>query len=148
MLFRFNNADLNKAYARGGFTSVTDMGSYALLNLVWSVFILTTPLFEGPSHFPNWVLPTLSSYVVFLWLYFRLFFRKESESVIGYAMVIALLGYLVMPFNPGAQGYLIYACAFFAFAPTVRDAIRLMAGMLTLFAVEWYFLGFPWQYSL
>lgn len=148
MLFRFNNADPNRAYARGGFASVTDMGSYALLNLVWSGFILTAPLFEGGNNFPHWVLPTLASYAVFLWLYFRLFFRKDGESVIGYAMMIALLGYLVMPFNPGAQGYLIYACAFFAFAPTVRHAIRLMAGMLALFAIEWYLLGFPWQYSL
>jgi two-component system sensor histidine kinase DesK len=147
MLFRLNT-DLSKAHLRGGFSTAADMRTYALLNLIWSSFILATPLFEGQEHFPHWLWPTTVSFAVFLWLYFRLFFRDEFESVIGYAIAIAALGFLVVPFNAGAQGYLIYACAFFAFAGTIRDAIRLMAGMLVLFAIEWYFLGFPWQYSL
>ena len=148
MLFRVNTTDLHKMKLRGGFSTAADMRTYALLNLVWSLFILTTPLVEGVEHFPHWLWPTLVSYAVFLWLYFRLFFRDECESVLGYAIAIGALGFLVVPFNAGAQGYLIYACAFFAFAPTIRDAVRLMAGMLALFAIEWYFLGFPWQYSL
>jgi two-component system sensor histidine kinase DesK len=147
MLFRLNT-DLSKAHIRGGFSTAADMRTYALLNLIWSSFILATPLFEGQEHFPLWLWPTTLSFAVFLWLYFRLFFRDEFESVIGYAIAIAALGFIVVPFNAGAQGYLIYACAFFAFAGTIRDAIRLMAGMLVLFAIEWYFLGFPWQYSL
>jgi len=147
MLFRFHTSDL-KVQVRGGFATVADMRNYAILNLFWSLFILTTPLFEGTKHFPNWMWPTFASYAVFLWLYFRLFFRRETESVLLYAIAIGALGFLVIPFNPGAQGYLIYACAFFAFAGTVRDAIRLMAGMLALFALEWYLLGFQWQYSL
>ena len=61
MLFRFNNADLSKVYVRGGFSTVTDMRTYALLNLVWSLFILTTPLVEGPEHFRHWLWPTLAS---------------------------------------------------------------------------------------
>ncbi len=148
MLFRVYSSNLNNVQVRGGFATVNDMRNYALLNLVWSMFILTTPLVEGTEHFPHWVWPTLLSYAVFLWLYFRLFFRQECESVLFYALAIGALGFLVMPFNPGAQGYLIYACAFFAFAATLRDAVRLMAGLLALFALEWYLLGFPWQYSL
>src|SRR4051794_8179786 len=124
MLFRFNTRDLSTMPARGGFSSVTDMRTYALLNLIWSLFILTTPLVEGTEHFPHWLWPTLTSFAVFLWLYFRVFFRDEHDSVIGYALAIATLGFLVVPFNAGAQGYLIYACAFFAFAGTIRDAIR------------------------
>ena len=148
MLFRFNLNDLDKRPVRGGFASFTDMRAYAWLNLVWSLFILTTPLVEGAKFFPHWLWPTLTSFAIFLWLYFRLFFRHEFESPIRYAIAIGTLGFLVTPFNPGAQGYLIYACAFFAFAPSIREAVRLMAGMLALFAIEWYLLDFPWRYSL
>ena len=146
MLFRLMPPDLKNPAPRGGFATFTDMRTYAWLNLVWSVFILTAPLVA--EDFPHWLWPTLASYVVFLWLYFRLFFRNEYESPVRYAIAIAGLGFAVIPFNPGAQGYLIYACAFFAFAATLRSALRLMVGMLALFALEWWLLEFPWKYSL
>ena len=146
MLFRLMPPDLKNPAPRGGFATFADMRTYAWLNLVWSVFILTAPIVA--EDFPHWLLPTLASYVVFLWLYFRLFFRDEYESPVRYALAIAALGFAVIPFNPGAQGYLIYACAFFAFAATLRDALRLMVGMLALFALEWWLLEFPWKYSL
>lgn len=149
MLFRFMPSDLKTPAPRGGFATFADMRTYALLNLVWSVFILTTPLVDGATKaFPHWLWPTLASFALFLWLYFRLFFRDECESPIRYAIAIAALGFLVMPFNPGAQGYLIYACSFFAFAPTLRQSLRLMAGTLALFAIEWWLLDLPWRYSL
>jgi two-component system sensor histidine kinase DesK len=147
MLFRFIPSENELARSRtAGFASVTDMRFYAWLNLVWAVFILMTPWFSGDA-FPHWFWPTMASFGVFLWLYFRAFYRRDSESVIKYAIAIAALGFLVTPFNSGAQGYLIYACAFFAFAPSLRTAVRLMVGMLALYALEWYLLGFPWLYS-
>jgi two-component system sensor histidine kinase DesK len=146
MLFRFKT-DMRTVYARGGFSSVKDMRAYALLNLVWSCFILSTPYQAGTESFPHWFWPTTLSYLAFLALYWRIFFRTEGESVIGYAVAIAVLGYVVLPFNPGAQGYLIYTCAFFAFAPTVRQAAQCIAAVLALFSLEWFVLGFPWEYA-
>jgi two-component system sensor histidine kinase DesK len=147
MLFRFIPSDNEIARSRAaGFASTTDMRFYAWLNLVWASFILMTPWFAGGA-FPNWLWPTMISFALFLWLYFRTFYRRENESVIAYALAIAALGFVVTPFNSGAQGYLIYACAFFAFARSLRLAIRLMVGVLALFALEWYLLGFPWIYS-
>lgn len=146
MLFRFSSSDEQLARCRSsGFASVGDLRWYAWLNLVWSSFILTTPWVSGGA-FPHWLWPTLGSFAVFLWLYFRAFYRRENENVLWYAIAIAALGFLVTPFNSGAQGYLIYACAFFAFATTVAIAVRLMAAMLALYALEWYLLGFPWIY--
>src|SRR3569623_1736556 len=140
MLFRFNTSDLEarRLAPRGGFATVSDMRTYALLNLVWSAFVLSTPFQAGTENFPHWLWPTLSSYVAFLWLYFRLFFRGEREPVTVYAWAIAALGFLVMPFNPGAQGYLIYSCAVFAFAGPMRQSVQLMALMLGLFTLEWW----------
>jgi two-component system sensor histidine kinase DesK len=147
MLFRIVPSDNELARSRtAGFASAVDLRVYAWLNLVWSAFIWSTPWFE-PTAFPHWLWPTSVSFVIFLWLYFRALYRRDSENVAWYAVAIAILGFAVTPFNAGAQGYLIYACAFFAFAPDLRMAVRLMAGMLALFALEWYVLGFPWIYS-
>jgi two-component system sensor histidine kinase DesK len=146
MLFRFIPTENELARSRtAGFASAIDMRFYAWLNLVWAIFILM-PWFVGDA-FPHWFWPTMVSFPIFLWLYFRAFYRRDSESVVAYAIAIGALGFLVTPFNAGAQGYLIYACAFFAFAPNLRMAARLMVGMLALFAIEWYLLGFPWAYS-
>ena len=147
MLFRFIPSDHEQARNRAGFASAADMRFYAWLNLVWTSFILTTPWFADGA-FPHWMWPTLGSLAVFLWLYFRTFYRRENDRVVYYALAIGALGFIVTPFNSGAQGYLIYACAFLAFAQTLRLAVRLMVGMLALYALEWYLLGFPWIYSM
>jgi two-component system sensor histidine kinase DesK len=147
MLFRIVPTEIELARSRtAGFASAGDLRFYAWLNLVWSAFIWSTPWFE-PNSFPNWLWPTSVSFAIFLWLYFRALYRRDTENVAWYAGAIAVLGFAVTPFNAGAQGYLIYACAFLAFAPSLRLAVRLMAGMLALFALEWYLLGFPWIYS-
>ncbi|HEY2395172.1 MAG TPA: sensor histidine kinase [Rudaea sp.] len=147
MLFRFNPSDNEIERGRAaGFASVSEMRSYAWLNLVWAVFIPITPLFAADA-FPNWFWPTWISLAIFSVLYFRSFHRRVSDTVLWYALAIAALGYLVTPFNSGGQTYLIYACAFLAFVPNLRTAVRLMVGSLVLFAIEWYLLGFPWIYS-
>ena len=111
--------------------------------LVWSFWIFATPIIMPPSHFPNWLWPTLGSFAIFLILFYRVYYREFSQ-VIWNAIGIAVLGFIVTPFNPGAQGYLIYACAFLAFCGTTRDAMRNMIIVFTLYAVEWTWLDFGW----
>ena len=92
----------------------------AWLMLVWSVWIFLTPL-SAPRTFPHWMVPTLASYAVFLLLFYCAYYRARRYvpwCVVGFA----LLGYLVTPFNAGAHGYLIYACAFLAFCARWRIA--------------------------
>jgi two-component system, NarL family, sensor histidine kinase DesK len=147
MLFRFIPSDNELARSQSaGFASVTDMRFYAWLNLVWVVFVPMTPVF-AEGAFPNWFWPTWISLAIFLVLYFRTFHRRVHESALWYALAIAVLGYVVTPYNSGAQTYIVYAVAFFAFVPDVRLAVRLMAAILAAFALEWWVLGFPWVYS-
>jgi two-component system, NarL family, sensor histidine kinase DesK len=149
MLFRFIPSEAEIAHSTDvGFATVGDMRWYAWLNLVWSVFILTTP-WVSEGAYPHWAVPTLSSFAVFLWLYYRTYFRRDyGHGIVGYGLAMAALGYVVTPFNPGAQTYLIYAIAFFAVALNTRQAVRLSVLILALFALEWYLLGFDWMYSL
>jgi two-component system sensor histidine kinase DesK len=147
MLFRFIPTENELARSRtAGFASPTDMRFYACLNLVWAIFVPITPLF-AEGAFPNWFWPTWISLAIFLVLYFRTFHRRVHESALWYALAIAVLGYVVTPYNSGGQTYIVYAVAFFAFVPDLRLAVRLMAATVVAFALEWWWLGFPWIYS-
>ena len=141
MLFRFISMENDLARSRtAGFASPTDMRFYAWLNLVWAIFVPITPLF-AEGAFPNWFWPTWISLAIFLVLYFRTFHRRVHESALWYALAIAVLGYVVTPYNSGAQTYIVYAVAFFAFVPDLRLAVRLMAATVVAFAFEWWWLG-------
>jgi len=112
---------------------------YPLLMLVWSIWIFVTPIMEG--NWAHWMWPTFTSYAVFLVL-FRQVYYGERRWVMPCALCIAALAFLVTPFNAGAQGYLIYACAFVAFCGRPRTTMRIMLVLCALYALEWWWLGF------
>jgi two-component system sensor histidine kinase DesK len=113
------------------------------LMLVWTFWIFATPLLFGGNEFRNWMLPTFVSFALFLVMFHRVYYRDKAQ-VIWNAIGIAALGFVVTPFNPGAQGYLIYACAFLAFYGTSREAARNMIIVLVLYTAEWLWLDFGW----
>jgi len=116
---------------------------FPFLMLVWTFWIFATPLLLPAAEFPHWLWPTLASFVVFLYLFFRVYYRDRSQ-VIWCALGIAAIGFVVTPFNPGAQGYLIYACAFLAFCGGTRPALRNMIVVLIAYSIEWQWLGYGW----
>lgn len=111
------------------------------LMLVWSVWIFVTPLYES-KYFPHWLWPTLASYAVFLLLYFRAYYRSRRH-LLWHALGIAALAFATTPFNPGAQGYIVYACAFLAFCGSARTALAWMLGVLAAYAAVWLWVGWP-----
>jgi len=113
------------------------------LMLVWTFWIFATPILFTGSEFQNWMLPTFVSFALFLVMFHRVYYR-DRKQVVWNALGIAVLGFTVTPFNPGAQGYLIYACAFLAFHGTSREAARNMIVVLVLYAAEWLWLDFGW----
>lgn len=118
------------------------------LGLVWTFWIFATPLFDAANLFPHWLWPTLASYAVFLWLYHRVYYRDRAQ-IFRVVLGMALLGFALTPVNPGGQCYLIYACAYVAFAGPRRTALALMFGLLVLYTAEWIVvLRFPWMYLL
>lgn len=121
---------------------------HPLLMLVWTFWIFATPMFQTGDAFPNWLWPTVASFVVFLVLFFVCYYGSR-KYMFPAAVGIALLALLVTPYNPGAQGYAIYACAFFAFAGTPRRALQLMTAMLLAYSVEWLvILQYDWVYLI
>lgn len=116
------------------------------LMLVWSIWIFITPLID-PASFPQWRAPTFASFAVFLWLFWRAYYR-DRRGMLACALGMATLGFAVTPLNPGAQGYLIYACAFIAFCAPPHRAVAGMLALLTAYTAEWLLLGWPWIYLL
>lgn len=119
---------------------------FPALMLVWSVWIFVTPLYQS-KYFSQWLWPTVISYALFLVLYYRAYFL-DRRRIVGHALGIAALGFAVTPFNPGAQGYLIYACAFFAFCAPPRRALSWMLVLLAAYSTEWVLLGWPLIYLI
>jgi two-component system sensor histidine kinase DesK len=119
-----------------------------LLMLVWTFWIFATPLMEAPGVFPHWLWPTLASFALFLALYF-VSYCGPRKYLFWSASGIGLLALLVTPFNAGAQGYVIYACSFFAFCGTPRQSFQLMTIALAAYCAEWlWILGFPPVYLI
>jgi len=119
-----------------------------LLMLVWTFWIFATPMFQTGDAFPNWFWPTLASFVVFLWLFFRVYYRDRAQ-VVWCALGMVVLGFVITPVNPGAQGYIIYGCAYLVFSGTTRVAVRNMLCVLVLYTIEWcVLLNFSWVYLI
>lgn len=113
---------------------------WPILNLVWSIPVFLIPL-RSHSAVADWLGPTLASYAVFLWLYFRGYYRNRHQ-VGRCALGIAALGFALVPWNAGAHAYPMYACALLAFAAHPPHALAAMLLVLTAFALEWLLLGF------
>lgn len=131
-----------------GYLQTLQPGStwYAWLNLVWSMWIFLVPLME-PRAFPHWLAPTLASYAVFLVLFHRVHYGQR-RWILPSALAIAALGFVITPVNAGAQGYIIYACAYLPFCLPARRAIGGMLLLVAVFAGYWAWLRFPWIYVL
>ena len=123
-----------------------DSAVYPWLMLVWSIWIFATPLYS-PKDFPHWLWPTLASYALFLLLFYVAHFR-DRRHVPYCAFGIAALGFALTPVNAGAQGYMIYACAYLGVALRPSRAMMAMTALLAAYMLEWVLLGWPLKYLL
>ena len=125
---------------------VIEFSWYPLVMLMWTFWIFATPI-SMPGFFPNWFWPTLTSFVLFLWFYACAYWG-DRRYVVRYAAGIAALGFLVTPYNGGAQGYIIYACAFFVFSTNQRLGFGLIAIVLVAYSIQSYLLHVPFTYII
>ncbi|HZH44888.1 MAG TPA: sensor histidine kinase [Lysobacter sp.] len=123
-----------------------DRSWHSWLNLVWSIWIFLVPLMEREA-FPRWIVPTLASYAVFLWLFYVVHFGHRRH-VLACSIAVAALGFAVTPWNAGAQGYIIYACAYLPFCMRPRTAFLGMLALIAVYSAYWLAIGFPWIYLL
>jgi len=79
---------------------------------------------------------------VLLWL---LAMTRPARQVVYYCMAMALLGYVILPWNhSGGDTCIVYACALVAVVGSVRFSLGMMAAVVAIFAVEAIGLQWPW----
>lgn len=120
------------------------MGWFPWINLIWSVWLFVTP-FYAYDFYGKWLWPTLASYAVFLVLFQRFHY---SNGRLPIALAIAALGFALLPWNPGSQSYIIYACAFFPFCMGARNSMLSIVALLAAFSVAWHAAGIPMIYMI
>lgn len=114
------------------------------INLVWSVWLFVTPFYAN-DFYDQWLWPTLASYAVFLVLFQRFHYGSHRLPIV---LAIAALGFILLPWNPGSQSYIIYACAFFPFCMRPRNMMLSIAALLAVFALAWHAMGIPMIYMI
>ena len=120
------------------------MGWFPWINLIWSVWLFVTP-FYAYDFYGKWLWPTLASYAVFLVLFQRFHYGNKRLPI---TLAIAALGFALLPWNPGSQSYIIYACAFFPFCMGARNSILAIVALLVAFSVAWHAAGIPMIYMI
>ena len=100
-----------------------------------SLCLLFVPLGwkQSSEEFRSWFFPTLLTLPMFLLLYWRVY-RKRSRLTLVDLLPIALLGYILTPFNPAAFTYLAYAATFTPYV--LRGLLRPLALSLALVALH------------
>ncbi|HEX7370735.1 MAG TPA: sensor histidine kinase [Rhodanobacteraceae bacterium] len=113
--------------------------------LVWLFWLFGPPIFGIAKYYPQWLWPTLASVPVFLVLYVAAHLCRRRH-VVWYAMAVTAIALALVPYNPYAGTYLIYACALAADWGTPKRAFSLMLVLMVVFGIEWLALQVPWQY--
>jgi len=112
---------------------------------LWSLLYLGF-LFMNYNTRTYWLPATIASLLVFLPLYFVAQVRGHRR-MLPYAVLIACLGFALLPLNTGANTYLVYAGALVgASGIGLRASLQWIAAGLVLFTVELSLLAWPSQY--
>jgi two-component system sensor histidine kinase DesK len=112
---------------------------------LWSLLYLGF-LFMNYNARPYWLGFTLASMLVFLPLYFIAQLRTGRRQL-AFAMAVAMLGYLLLPLNTGANTYLVYAGAMLgASGVGLRALLKWIFAAALVFALEAWLLDWPDRY--
>ena len=108
------------------------------LNLVYLMFLFL-PLFFNPKFNSTHIIVTLASLAIFLPLHF-MSYRTGGRHMIFIASAMVLLCFAVLPFNYGANTYLIYGVISAAYVFKARNALLFVLAALVLMAIQTFWL--------
>lgn len=104
------------------------------INLVYLMFLFL-PLFFDPRFGNTKIIVTLASLAIFLPLHF-MSYRNTGRPMFLIASAMVLLCYAVLPFNYGANTYLIYGVISAAYAFKARNAMLFLVAALVLMLIQ------------
>lgn len=97
-----------------------------VFGLLYLAFAYVTLLFRPPAT-SSPLAATLLATALFLPIYFGFYRRRAGSSPWPYLVVVALIGYALIPYNPGGNTFVIYAMAMGA--ASLRPRLAIYAGL-------------------
>ena len=117
------------------------------IHLLWSAWVFITPAF-GIGYGRTWLLLTLLSYPLFLWLYAKTFVAPCRQAR-WYPLAMVALSMALLPWYPSGLSYFVFGCVLLV---PRRNALGGLPGYLALVlamgaavVAEALWIGYPWQ---
>lgn len=116
------------------------------VHLMWSVWVFTTPLFTPEGYSLRWLLLTLASYPLFVWLYAMALLRPQRVAP-RYALGMVALSFVLLPWYPSGMSYFIFGCVMLRTwrMASLRDYLLALGGLGVVFVGLALAVGYPWQ---
>lgn len=112
------------------------------LTLIYLVFVFLPMVFVPSWPVLAWA-ATAVAIALFLPMHFH-FYRTRGRVRLLLPFAVAAVGYALVPFNPGGNTFLIYACAMLGWAWRPRLAVMFAGLLLALLALQfWWTLPTP-----
>lgn len=116
------------------------------VHLLWSLWLFLTPLFGG-GYDLRWLLITLLSYPLFLWLYAKVLLAPRRHGW-RYAVGMALLSLALLRWYPSGVSYFVFGCVMLRISgrrPTLRNYILQLLAMNAVYVAVAAWVGYPVQ---
>lgn len=118
------------------------------VHLLWSFWVFATPMMGG-RYSARWLVLTLVSYPLFVAMYAKVFVVPRREAN-WYALGMAVLCFVLMPWYPSAITYYVFGCVM---AGAGRRAhfltwLGLWAMLTAVFVGLGLWIGYPWQVTV
>ena len=119
------------------------------VHLLWTIWIFLTPLFGG-GYDTRWLLLTVLSYPIFLWLYAKVLLAPRRHAW-RYAVGMAALSMALLRWYPSGLSYFVFGCVMLrtnARRPTLRAYILQLLAMNAVYLSLAAWIGYPLQMLL
>jgi two-component system sensor histidine kinase DesK len=116
------------------------------VHLLWSLWVFLTPLFGG-GYDLRWLLLTLLSYPLFLWLYAKVMLAPRRHGW-RYAIGMAVLSLALLRWYPSGLSYFVFGCVMLQVAgrrPSLLGYILQLLAMNAVYVGVAAWIGYPQQ---
>lgn len=115
------------------------------IHLLWSAWIFVVPVWDSAGWSARWIAITLTTYPLFLLLYYKAGVGPRSH-VRAYGLAMVLLSMALVPFYPSGLTYFIYGCVSLCSCRlSFRKYLLWLVSLNAALLLETWSLGYPWQ---